>query len=102
VTIVGDKSDVKTLGGPVTYLNTPAQVIRFIKGWIWGPRYACISFAVKDSYLEKIVSLVEHGNVRTEIQEVIDGAFDEREGWRKATQAIEGKRVRGKMVLRIS
>lgn len=42
VTIVGDKTGVKTLGGPPTYFTSPAQVVRFIKGYIWGPRYACM------------------------------------------------------------
>ncbi|KUJ24550.1 quinone oxidoreductase [Mollisia scopiformis] len=101
VTIVGDKTDVKTLGGPVTYFNTPAQVIRFIKGWIWGPRYACVSLLTKSEYLEKIVGLAERGEVRTEVQEVIEGAFDERQGWKRATKAMEDKRTRGKIVLAI-
>ena len=42
ITIVGDKSSVKTLGGPITYLTHPAQILRYIKGYIWGPRYACV------------------------------------------------------------
>lgn len=42
VTIVGDKSDVKTLGGPVTYVTSPVQIIRYLKGYIFGPRYACV------------------------------------------------------------
>ncbi|KAF8865221.1 quinone oxidoreductase [Acephala macrosclerotiorum] len=101
VTIVGDKTDVKSLGGPITYFNTPAQVIRYIKGWIWGPRYACVSLVTKSEYLEKIVSLAERGEVRAEVQEVIEGAFDERQAWKKATKAMEEKRTRGKIVLAI-
>lgn len=100
VTIVGDKTDVKSLGGPITYFNTPAQVIRYIKGWIWGPRYACVSLVTKSEYLEKIVSLAERGEVRAEVQ-VIEGAFDERQAWKKATKAMEEKRTRGKIVLAI-
>jgi len=101
VTIVGDKTDVKSIGGPLTYFNTPAQVIRFIKGWIWGPRYACVSLVTKSEYLEKIVGLAERGEVRAEVQEVIEGAFDERQGWKKATKAMEDKRTRGKIVIAI-
>lgn len=101
VTIVGDKTDVKTLGGPVTYLTTPAQVLRYIKGWIWGPRYACVSLVTKSEYLESLARLAERGEVRAEVQEVIEGAFDERQGWRKATKAMEDKRTRGKIVLAI-
>jgi len=42
VTIVGDKTGVKTLGGPPTYFTSPSQIARFIRGYIWGPRYACM------------------------------------------------------------
>ncbi|KAH8679963.1 hypothetical protein BGZ60DRAFT_503609 [Tricladium varicosporioides] len=101
VTIVGDKSNVKTLGGPITYFTSPAQCIRYIKGYIWGPRYACISLHQKSSYLEEVARLVEKGEVKTEVQEVLDGIFDERESWRKAVQLMEDGRVRGKVVLRI-
>jgi NADPH:quinone reductase-like Zn-dependent oxidoreductase len=103
VTIVGDKTDVKTLGGPVTYFSTPRQVIRYIKGYIWGPRYACVELYKKASYLEQIVGLAERGEIHVEVQEVIKGALDEEvQGWRKAIELMEGKRVRGKVVLEIS
>lgn len=92
---------MKTLGGPITYFNTPAQVIRYIKGWIWGPRYACVSLVAKSEYLERLASLAERGEVLAEVQEVIEGAFDERQGWRKATKSMEDKRTRGKIVLAI-
>lgn len=42
ITIVGDKTDIKTLGGPITYMFAPAQIFRFIKGYLFGPRYACV------------------------------------------------------------
>jgi NADPH:quinone reductase-like Zn-dependent oxidoreductase len=42
ITIVGDKTDIKSMGGPVTYVTSPAQIIRFIKGYFFGPRYACV------------------------------------------------------------
>ena len=89
------------MGGPVTYFSNPIQILRYIKGWIWGPRYACVSLLTSSGYLEKVVGLAERGEVKVEIQEVIEGAFDEREGWRKAIEAMEGKRVRGKVVLAI-
>ncbi len=101
VTIVGDKEDVRRLGGPVTYFNTPAQVIRYIKGYIWGPRYACISFLNKSEYLERVVGLAERGEVHAEVQEVIEGALDERQGWKKAIEAMEGARTKGKIVISI-
>lgn len=93
--------DVKRLGGPVTYLNTPAQIIRYIKGYIWGPRYACVSLLNESKYLEQVVGLLERGEVKTEVQEVIDGAMDERHGWKRAVEAMEGGRTRGKVVLSI-
>lgn len=77
-------------------------MIRYIKGWIWGPRYACVSLYQKAVYLEKVVALAERGELQVEIQEVVKGAMDERQGWKKAVELIEGGRIRGKVVLEIS
>ena len=55
----------------------------------------------KAEYLERVVALAERGELQVEIQEVVKGAFDEREGWRKAVQLIEGGTIRGKVVLEI-
>ncbi|EPE24600.1 GroES-like protein [Glarea lozoyensis ATCC 20868] len=101
VTIVGDKTNVKSLGGPITYLTSPAQILRFIKGWVFGPRYACVSLYSKSDLLEQVARLADRGEVQAEVQEVIEGAFDEREAWRKAVQMMEEKRVRGKVTLAI-
>ncbi|KAG4437517.1 hypothetical protein IFR05_006989 [Cadophora sp. M221] len=101
LSIVGDKTDVRILGGPITYFTNPAQVSRYIKGYIWGPRYACVSFVEKSEYLRQITSLAERGELaRVEI-EVLEGIFDEREAWRKAIEAMQSMRVRGKIVLAI-
>jgi reticulon-4-interacting protein 1, mitochondrial len=102
VTIVGDKTGVKTLGGPFTYFTCPSQILRYLKGYFFGPRYACVSLLTKSSYLDQVVSLAERGEVKTEVQEVIEGEFDEREGWRRAVECMEGGCVRGKVVLAIS
>jgi reticulon-4-interacting protein 1, mitochondrial len=103
VSIVGDKTNVKSFGGPITYVTNPRQIIRYIKGYIWGPRYACVSLYTKSSYLEQVVGLAERGEVHVEVQEVIKGAMDEEvQGWRKAIELIEAKRIRGKVVLEIS
>ncbi|KAL3425416.1 zinc-dependent acohol dehydrogenase (reticulon-4-interacting protein 1) [Phlyctema vagabunda] len=99
ITIVGDKTSVQTLGGPITYLTNPAMILRYIRGYIWGPRYACISFSTQSSYLTKVVSLAERAELRIEIQEVIRDTFDG--GWRRAIELIESARVRGKVVLLI-
>lgn len=93
---------MKTLGGPITYFTNPTQILRYIKGYIWGPRYACVSLYQKSLYLEQVVGLAERGEVHVEVQEVIKGALDEEvQGWRKAIELIESKRIRGKVVLEI-
>ena len=102
VTIVGDKTDIRTIGGTITYLTSLSQILRYIKGYIWGPRYACIELYRKSSYLEQVVRLSERNNVHVEVQEVVKDAFDEEvQGWRKAIELIESKRIRGKVVLEI-
>jgi hypothetical protein len=86
----------------VTYFTNPAQIIRYIKGYIWGPRYACVSLYQKSEYLEKVVGLGERGELHVEIQEVIEDAFDEEhQGWKRAVELMEGGRVRGKVVLTV-
>lgn len=99
VTIVGDKTDVNTAGGPLTYLTNPRQIYRYLKGYLFGPRYACIAL-YKSSHLDQVVSLAERGEVKAVVQEVIEGAFDEREGWKKAVEYMESGRARGKVVLK--
>lgn len=107
MTIVGDKTSATSLGGPITYISNPVQILRYIRGYIFGPRYACVSFYTKSEYLEKIVGLGERGELRCEVQEVIKGAFDEdndrseERGWRRAANLIEGGRIRGKVVVEV-
>ena len=101
VTIVGDKTNVRTLGGPITYLWNPIQIIRYLKGYLFGPRYACVSFVTKSSYLEDVVRFAERGQVKAVVQEVLDGLFDEREAWREAARKMEEGKVRGKVVLTV-
>jgi NADPH:quinone reductase-like Zn-dependent oxidoreductase len=60
-----------------------------------------VSLYSKSEYLEKVVGLAERGEVHAEIQEVIEGAFDERQGWKRAVEAMEGGRARGKVVLAV-
>ena len=85
----------------MTYISNPAQILRYIKGYIWGPRYACVSLFAKSEYLERVVGLAERGQVHVELQELIEGAFDERQAWKRAIELMEGGRVRGKVVLSI-
>lgn len=57
----------------------------------------------KSEYLEKVVGLAERGELHVEVQELIKSALDEEvQGWRKAVELIEGKRIRGKVVLEIA
>ncbi|KAH8596574.1 quinone oxidoreductase [Bisporella sp. PMI_857] len=103
VTIVGDRNDVKKFGGPITYLTNPAQVIRYIKGWIWGPRYACVSLSTDPKFLTQISNLAERGQIHVEIQEVIPSALSSSpDSWKHAVSLIESARIRGKVVLSIS
>jgi D-arabinose 1-dehydrogenase-like Zn-dependent alcohol dehydrogenase len=55
----------------------------------------------KSIYLDQVVSLAERGEVKAVVQEVIEGLFDEREGWRDATRKMEEGRVRGKVVIAV-
>jgi reticulon-4-interacting protein 1, mitochondrial len=108
VTIVGDKTSVTSLGGPITYITNPVQILRYIHGFIFGPRYACISMLMKSEYLERVAALGERGEVKCEVQEVIKGAFDEDGdsstnygGWKRAIKLIESSRIRGKVILEV-
>ncbi|KAL2063746.1 hypothetical protein VTL71DRAFT_5551 [Oculimacula yallundae] len=101
LSIVGDKTDVRTLGGPITYFTNPSQILRYIKGYIFGPRYACVSFVEKSEYLQQIAGLSERGELAKVDIEVLEGIFDEREAWRQAIEKMQSMSVRGKVVLTI-
>ncbi|OCK80537.1 NAD(P)-binding protein, partial [Lepidopterella palustris CBS 459.81] len=102
VTIVGDKTSRTVLGGPITYFTYPAQLIRYIKGLIWGPRYANVLLYTKSELLQQVVSLAERGKVEVVVQEVVKGVLDEgSEAWRKVFDFMEGGKVRGKIVVDI-
>jgi NADPH:quinone reductase-like Zn-dependent oxidoreductase len=60
-----------------------------------------VSLYAKSNLLEQVARLADRGEVHAEVQEVIEGAFDERQAWRKAVQMMEEKRVRGKVILAI-
>ncbi|KAI9648816.1 hypothetical protein NHQ30_003457 [Ciborinia camelliae] len=84
LTSVGDQTNTHKLGGAITCITHPMQIWR------------------RSEYLEKVVGLAERGVVRIEIQEVLRDALDEEnEGWNRAVELIESKRVRGKVVLEI-
>lgn len=90
------------MGGPATYFTYPSQVIRYIKGMIWGPRYANVLLYSRSDLLQQVASLAERGEVEVIVQEVIKGVLDEgSEAWRKVFDHMEGGRVRGKVVVDI-
>ena len=90
------------MSGPITYFWSPAQILRYIRGYIWGPRYACVSFSTRAEHLQHVSRLGESKELRYEIQELIENAFDEEQkGWTRAFELMESKRVRGKIVLSV-
>ncbi|KAH0609555.1 uncharacterized protein H6S33_013041 [Morchella sextelata] len=99
VTIVGDKTSRAVMGGPATYLTHPAMAWRHLWGWVVGPRYACVLLKAKREWLELARELVVRGEVRVEVQEVIDGGLQE--GWKRGFELLDSARVRGKVVVRI-
>jgi NADPH:quinone reductase-like Zn-dependent oxidoreductase len=102
ITIVGDKTSRTSMGGPATYFTYPSQLLRFIRGYIFGPRYANVLLYSKSELLEEVASLAEKGEVKVEVQEVIKGVLDEgSQTWKKVFDHMEGGRVRGKIVVAI-
>jgi hypothetical protein len=90
------------MGGPLTYVTYPSQVIRFIKGWLFGPRYANVLLYSQSELLEQTYELAEKGELHVEVQEVIKGVLDEgSDAWKKIWKLMEEGRVRGKIVVDI-
>ena len=90
------------MGGPITYITHPSQIYRYIRGYLVGPHYGCIFLQPKAEWLNQVIGLVERGDVKPIVQEVLKGVLDERvEGgqkWRKIVELMEEGRVRGKIV----
>ncbi|KAF2660708.1 NAD(P)-binding protein [Lophiostoma macrostomum CBS 122681] len=102
VTIVGDKTSRASMGGPLTYFTHPAQVLRYVRGWLFGPRYANVLLYSRSDLLEQVVELAEKENVKVVVQEVVKGILDEKsEAWRRVFALMEEGRVRGKIVVDI-
>ncbi|ORY29984.1 hypothetical protein BCR39DRAFT_530449 [Naematelia encephala] len=107
VTIVGDKTDPDVLGGSVSNLTYPSQVLRHIRGaltdllpnwlpcksWIAGKRYACISLDQKTSYLDTIPVFLQRGG-----KVIIDSTFPFAEA-KEAFAKLESSRAVGKVVV---
>ncbi|KAF2011785.1 NAD(P)-binding protein [Aaosphaeria arxii CBS 175.79] len=104
ITIVGDKTSRTSMGGPLTYVTWPSQILRFLWGWAFGPRYANVLLYEKSELLEKVVQLAEEKKVEVAVQEVIGGILDEEStevAWKKSFGLMEEGRVRGKIVVTI-
>ncbi|ORY12019.1 hypothetical protein BCR34DRAFT_311128 [Clohesyomyces aquaticus] len=112
-TIVGDKTSRTSMGGPLTYITYPSQVLRYIRGYIFGPRYANVLLYAESKYLEKLVRLTEEREegkaegkgVKLVVQDVVEGILDEgakgEEAWEKVRAYMVEGRVRGKIVVSI-
>lgn len=104
VTIVGDKTARNAMGGPLTYFTYPSQVWRFLKGWIFGPRYANVVFYQKSELLEWVAEMAEKRQTRSVVQEVVEGILEEEkcaEAWERVKGLMVEGRVRGKVVVKI-
>ncbi|KAF1946400.1 NAD(P)-binding protein [Clathrospora elynae] len=105
ITIVGDKTSRTAMGGPLTYFTYPSQVLRHIRGYLFGPRYANIILYQKSELLEKVRELAEKGDVEVVVQDVVKGILDEEayiEAWEKVEGYMIEGRVRGKIVVDIA
>lgn len=92
VTIVGDKSDRSSMGGPAIYAFYPRMVAR----WLWGQtglgaHYDCVILQTKRDWLE------EAGRTLAKDEVVVDSTFKFDE-LPKALERMVGGKVRGKLV----
>ncbi|KAF8470711.1 hypothetical protein BDZ91DRAFT_693667 [Kalaharituber pfeilii] len=108
VTIVGDRTSRLVMGGPITYLTHPSQILRYLKGWLgWAPRYGCILLTPKKKWLVKAAGMAERGELRVEIEAEFgvqggDGWKDAGDkGWKRAFEVLDEGRSRGKVVVRV-
>lgn len=93
------------MGGPLTYFTYPSQVLRHIKGYLFGPRYANVILYQKSALLQQVTDLAEKGDVNVVVQDVVTGILSQ-EGhlvaWEKIRNYMVEGRVRGKIVLEIA
>lgn len=105
ITIVGDKTERTAVGGPLTYFTYPKQVMRYLWGWLFGPRYANVLLYQKSECLEQVAGLAEEGEVKVVVQDIVKGILEEKryqEAWEKVKGEMVGGRVRGKIVVEVS
>lgn len=86
------------MGGPPTYLTHPTQIYRYVVGWAFGPRYACIGLVPNKEKMRELLGLVEKKEVQVVIERIVENGF-ENEGWKQAFETLDGGRSRGKVVV---
>jgi NADPH:quinone reductase-like Zn-dependent oxidoreductase len=105
ITIVGDKTSREDMGGPLTYFTYPSQVLRHIRGYLFGPRYANVILYQKSELLEQVKELAEKGQVQVVVQDVVEGILDQegyKDAWEKIRKYMVEGRVRGKIIVDVS
>lgn len=93
------------MGGPATYFTYPSQIIRHIRGYLFGPRYANVLLYQKSELLEQVTQLAEKKEVEVVVQDVVKGVLSEdgyREAWDKVKDYMVEGRVRGKIVVDVA
>jgi NADPH:quinone reductase-like Zn-dependent oxidoreductase len=93
------------MGGPATYFTHPSQVLRHIRGYIFGPRYANVILYQKSELLEQVATMADEGKFKVVVQDVVQGILTEgRSGqaWEKIKAYMVEGRVRGKIVVDIA
>ncbi|PSS00802.1 hypothetical protein BD289DRAFT_423345 [Coniella lustricola] len=92
VTIVGDKTDRTSMGGPAIYWKHPNMLRRWFWGKLgWGVHYDCVILDARKDWLE------EAGRTLSKDEIVIDSIFKFDE-LPKALEKMVGGQVRGKLV----
>jgi NADPH:quinone reductase-like Zn-dependent oxidoreductase len=91
ITIVGDKTDRKVIGGPASYFYGPWQALRWVKGFLGlGERYDVVELGISTEHLREAAELPAE-NI------IIDSVFPFSEV-RSAFERLETRRARGKII----
>lgn len=105
ITIVGDKTSRLAMGGPATYFTYLSQVLRHIRGYIFGPRYSNVILYEKSELLEQVAIMTDEAKFKIVVQDVVEGILNEeayKEAWEKIKEYMVGGRIRGKIVVDIA
>jgi hypothetical protein len=89
----------------MTYFTYPSQVLRHIRGYMFGPRYANVLLYAKSELLEQVATMADDRKISVIVQDVVKGILKEGESeaaWEKIKEYMVGGRVRGKIVVDIA